>query len=300
MLDEVYNFLGRFTIFPSKAAHVAVALWAAHTHVLATTQASTPRLALLSPEPESGKTRTLETLALLVARPLSVVTASSSAIYRSIQDAPRTIIQDEADAIWNGKDPSAEALRAIYNSGHRPGIAALRCVGPLQVPTEFDTYSPVVFAGLGLLPDTIMSRAIVVRMQRRLPGQKVEPFRDRTTPPEGHAIRERLQEWCASIAPELGNPWPTLPAGIEDRAADCWELLIALADAAGGPWPSLGRDAAIEMVKVREEREQSLGIKPLETYATSWGVDRKSSPKHSCTTSTLWRRVRGGTSRARR
>ena len=47
---------------------VAFVLWAAHAHV-ADAFESTPRLALLSPEPGSGKTRAQEVLELLVPRP---------------------------------------------------------------------------------------------------------------------------------------------------------------------------------------------------------------------------------------
>ncbi len=71
-LDDVETFLRRFVAFPSESAAVAVTLWAAHAHVVHGGENS-PRLALLSPEPGSGKTRVLEVLELLVPRPLSTV-----------------------------------------------------------------------------------------------------------------------------------------------------------------------------------------------------------------------------------
>jgi hypothetical protein len=70
LLDEIETFLTRFAAFPSASARVAVTLWAAHAHLVATGENS-PRLALLSPEPGSGKTRTLEVLELVVPRPNS-------------------------------------------------------------------------------------------------------------------------------------------------------------------------------------------------------------------------------------
>ena len=58
LLDEVHAFLCAYVIFPSAAAAVAVTLWAAHTHLVGQFE-STPRLALLSPEKQCGKSRVL-------------------------------------------------------------------------------------------------------------------------------------------------------------------------------------------------------------------------------------------------
>jgi len=59
ILDEVHAFLSRFVIYPSKEAHDAHVLWIAHTHAMDAWE-STPRIAFLSPEPASGKTRAIE------------------------------------------------------------------------------------------------------------------------------------------------------------------------------------------------------------------------------------------------
>jgi hypothetical protein len=58
-LDLVENYLRRFVIYPSEHALAAHVLWIAHTHLMDHWE-STPRLAFMSPEPESGKTRALE------------------------------------------------------------------------------------------------------------------------------------------------------------------------------------------------------------------------------------------------
>ena len=59
LLDQVHAFLGRFVAYPSEEAHVAHTLWIAHAHLMDAWE-STPRIAFLSPEPGSGKTRALE------------------------------------------------------------------------------------------------------------------------------------------------------------------------------------------------------------------------------------------------
>src|SRR5687767_14668471 len=68
VIEAVYSFLGRFVSYPSEHARIAHALWVLHAHLMAVWD-STPRLAFLSAEPASGKTRALEVTELLVPNP---------------------------------------------------------------------------------------------------------------------------------------------------------------------------------------------------------------------------------------
>ena len=56
---------------------------------------------------------------------------------------------------------------------------------------------------------------------------------------------------------------PEMPPGVEDRAADMWEPLLAVADIAGGAWPDWARAAAVALVAVAHEVEPSLNIRLL-------------------------------------
>jgi hypothetical protein len=58
-LDLVESYLSRFVAYPSEHALVAHTLWIAHTHLMEEFD-TTPRLAFMSAEPMSGKTRALE------------------------------------------------------------------------------------------------------------------------------------------------------------------------------------------------------------------------------------------------
>ena len=68
-LDLVESYIGRFVAYPSEHALVAHVLWIAHTHLIDCFD-TTPRLAFMSAEKESGKTRALEVTALLVPDPI--------------------------------------------------------------------------------------------------------------------------------------------------------------------------------------------------------------------------------------
>lgn len=265
LLERVEQFLADFIAFPSEHSQVAVTLWAAHTHAVEHFH-TTPRLALLSPEAGSGKTRVLDVLHLLTHQPEFVLNASPAAIFRMLDQATLTLLVDEADAIWQrrGKDGDGnEDLRALLNAGYRRGASIPRCVGPKHEVQRFTVYCPVALAGLGDLPETIMTRSIIIRMRRRAPSEQVGEFRHRVDAPEGHALRDELAAWMSSVGEAVGEAWPELPAGVTDRPAELWEPLLAIADAAGGHWPVTARAACLALCRVAEDRQVTLGVRLL-------------------------------------
>jgi hypothetical protein len=265
LLDEVQAFVRRFCAFPDEAALNAVTLWVVLSHMVSNFHV-VPRLALLSPEPASGKTRVLEVLDLLVPRSMFCLSASPAAIFRTLSKDPITLLVDECDAIFSkrGKDgDSNEDLRALLNAGYKRGATIPRCVGPKHDVQNFAVFCAAALAGLGNLPDTIMTRSLVIRMRRRGPQEKVEAFRTRIHAPAGNALRDRIARWATLHGPAAGTAWPTLPPGIEDRPAECWEPLIAVADAATGEWPARARAACVSMVRAAENKSQSLRVRLL-------------------------------------
>ncbi len=277
LLDDVRAFLSRFVAFPSTGAAAATSLWAAHAHLIEDSDNS-PRLALLSPEPGSGKTRTLEVLELLTPQAMHSLSASPAAIFRTLNSEQPTLLMDEVDAIFsrNGSsDDGSEDLRSLLNAGHRKGATIPRCVGPRHDVVKFPVYAAVALAGLGDLPDTLMSRSVIIRMRRRAPGERIEPFRRRLHETDGGDLNGRLMEWAASVRDGVADAWPEMPAGIEDRPADVWEPLLAIADAAGGHWPDTARSACVELCKVAESREASLGVRLLTDLRKVFGTDER-------------------------
>lgn len=272
ILDDLRDFVGRFVIFPSEHALAAVTLWCAHSHLVEQTD-STPRLALLSPEPASGKSRTLEVLELLVARPLLALNASPAAIFRSIEDEQPTLLFDEVDTIFTrqGKDDGAEDLRGLLNAGHRRGAMVPRCVGPRHDVHKFPVFAAAALAGLGDLPETLMTRAVVIRMVRRARHERIASFRRREVGPAADDLRDRLAEWAASVRTEVTDAWPTMPTGIEDRPADVWEPLLAVADAAGAHWPATARAACVALCADAQANSASLGVRLLDDLRAVFG-----------------------------
>lgn len=273
-LDDVEAFLARFVAYPSEAARVAHALWVGHTHLMDCWE-STPRIAFLSQEPGSGKSRALEVSELLVPLPVQAVNVTPAYLFRKVgaEEGRPTVLYDEIDTVFGPKAKDNEEIRGLLNAGHRRSGVAGRCVvrGKQVFTEEIPAYCAVALAGLGGLPDTILSRSVVVRMRRRAPSEQVEPFRRRVHEAAGNAIRDRLATWAFKVQPTIGDPWPELPAGIVDRNADIWEALLAVADAAGGDWPERGRVAAVALVAESKGSSPSLGVRLLEDLRQVFG-----------------------------
>lgn len=271
LLDKIEAFYRRFVSYPSDHARWAHVLWTVHAHCLDAFEA-TPRLAFLSPEPGSGKTRALEVTELLVPRPVQAVSVTPAYLFRKVgsDEGRPTILYDEIDAVFGPKAKDNEEIRAMLNAGHRRSGVAGRCVlkGNKQVTEEIPAFCAVALAGLGNLPDTILTRAIVCRMRRRAPDEQVEAFRRRVHEAEGEAIRTEIEEMAAAIEDELAAAWPELPPEIVDRDADVWEPLIAIADKAEGRWADRARVAAVALVAAAKEKSPSLGLRLLADLRT--------------------------------
>lgn len=267
VIELAVRFLGRFVAYPSEHARLAHALWILHTWRMDDWE-STPRIAFLSPEPASGKTRALEVTELLVPNPVEAVNVTPAYLFRKVGDdgTKPTILFDEIDTIFGPKAKDNEEIRGLLNAGHRRGAVAGRCVvrGKVIETEEIPAYCAVALAGIGDLPDTLLSRSVVVRMRRRAPGEQIEAFRRRVHAPQGDAIKDRIEAWATAANIE----YPDLPDDIQDRDADIWEALIAVADSVGGPWPERARVAAVALVADSKGSTPSLGIRLLEDIRT--------------------------------
>lgn len=275
LLAEVVEWLGRFVAYPTEHHKLAHALWILHAHAMEC-WASTPRLAFLSPEPGSGKTRALEVTEPLVPRPVNTVNVTPAYLFRKVGTSGTelpTLLFDEIDTVFGPKARENEEIRGLLNAGHRKGAVAGRCVvvGKIVKTEELPAYCAVLLAGLGDLPDTIISRSIVVRMRRRAPGEVIEPYRQTIQELEGQYLRDRIAAAIEPLKEELEKARPVMPEGVEDREADKWEPLLVVADAAGGEWPQKARVTVVTLVTLSKVATPSLGIRLLEDLRTIFG-----------------------------
>jgi Protein of unknown function (DUF3631) len=278
LLDDTRAFLRRFLV-ADESSFVAGTLWVAHTHAFDAADAS-PRLSIRSAEVESGKTRWLEVLKLIVRGPAHTISISDAALFRLVESGGRTVLLDEVDTIFGPKARDREDLRGMLDAGYERGATVPRCVGEgskMKVQ-EFHVFAPVAFAGLGKLPYTLETRSIVIRMKPRLPSEPVERLRKRKVGPDADKLRERWEAWAQAHTNELADAEPDLPDESSDRQQDVWEPLLAIAELAGGAWPERARDAAVELYRNRDKDEESVGRRLLADILTVFDDPERDDP----------------------
>lgn len=258
LLDEVRATIGRYVVLPSEEALTAVTLWVAASHIQPALQHA-PRLAVVGPTKGCGKSRVLDVLYETVHQPMMTVNTSPAVVFRVIGKNPPTLLVDEADTIFGPKAGEKEDLRGLLNAGHQRNRPAWRISGPEHKPTAFPTFAMAALAGIGDLPDTIMDRAVVLRMQKRKPGERITPFRSRYSVPELNALRDRLTAWLTPLRGTAAGLVPAMP--VEDRAADTWEPLVIVADLAGGHWPTSARTACLAMTRHEAVQDEQTTLK---------------------------------------
>lgn len=255
LLRDLAAVFQRFLSLPAGAAE-ALALWTIHSHAIGAARIS-PILALTSPEKRCGKSTALTILSALVLRPLFASNISAAALFRTVEAHRPTLLVDEADTFLRNNDE----LRGLLNSGHVPTGTVVRTVGEDFEPRAFSTWGAKALALIGDLPGTLADRAIVLPFSRRKRGEKRERLRiDRL--PELEPLRRRAGRWARDNSEMLTRADPDVPSDLNDRAADNWRTLLAIADLAGGPWPALARQAAFRLSGAQED-DQSQAVQLL-------------------------------------
>ena len=260
LLGEVHAALTRYVVLPSPESADAVVLWIAATHAAPAWNCA-PRLDVTSPVKRCGKSRLLDVIEATCHDPLLTVNISAAALVRSVGADPPTLLLDEADTVFGPKAAdNHEDLRGILNAGHSRNRPYIRWDITTRAPERCPTFAMAALAGIGSLPDTITDRAVVIAMRRRAPGETVARYRDRRDGGPLRELGERLGTWVRAHLGELRDAEPGMP--VEDRAADTWEPLIAVADLAGAGWPARARQAAIALT-AEDDTDTSLGARLL-------------------------------------
>jgi hypothetical protein len=257
LLDELAGVLRRFVILPRWGPET-LALWILHTYAFQLRDVTT-YLGIESPAKRCGKTTLLGILAKLVHRPILAANISSTAFFRVIQEMSPTLLMDEVDNLLRRNDE----MKGLLNSGYSRDTAyVVRVASPakedhLTQLTEsthltpypstrlafFSCWCPKVMATIGRLPDTLADRCIIIRMQRKNGRELCERLRNL----DSSALSRQCARFVLDRKQLIASAHPDTPSGLNDRAADIWEPLFALADLAGGHWPDLARQAATSL-----------------------------------------------------
>jgi putative DNA primase/helicase len=231
LLDALTALILRHVVLKKHEARAA-ALWIVHTHAFGSFPIS-PRLKIQSPEPGCGKTTLIDVLRHTVRNPLLTVNATVAAIFRQISDRQPTLLIDEGDTSLTSRE-----LVTLLNAGYRRNDAEV-----VRVDGRHSVWAPAAFAAIRGVPSQLETRSIGINLHRKLESENIEPFpHDRLKPL--HRLRRRAAKWARTNRTRLEAVRPELPEALQNRAADNWLPLLAIADTAGGDWPKLSRRAA--------------------------------------------------------
>jgi hypothetical protein len=235
-------------VVADKPTIIAAALWAMHSWCMDAFTVS-PLAHITAPEKRCGKTVLLTVLSRLVRRPLATSNITPAALFRSVERWQPTLLIDEAETFLRDN----EEVRGLINSGlYRETAYVIRTVGDVYMPTRFRTWGAKVVCGIGRLADTIEDRAIPLRLRRKMAGDVTVNIRH-SDPLLWERFCRRLARWSLDNMDAIRAARPTPALGLNDRAQDCWEPLLAIADLAGGDWSRDARAAAQTLQGIEEE-----------------------------------------------
>ncbi|MCM1128423.1 MAG: DUF3631 domain-containing protein [Alistipes senegalensis] len=256
LLQEITDTIRRFIVCQPETAQAA-ALWVAMTWFMDVVQVA-PLAVITAPEKRCGKTQMLDVIGRMSRRPLPASNISTAALFRSIELWQPTLLIDEADAFLKDN----EEMRGLLNAGHtRTSAHTIRTVGDDHTPQKFNLWGAKAISGIGHLADTLMDRAIILELRRKLDCEQVERIRH-AEPDLFTNIQRKLCRFAEDCRESIRPARPDLPEALNDRAQDNWEPLLAIADTAGGQWPEIARVAALKL-SGNHEATQSRGVELL-------------------------------------
>lgn len=226
LVAEIKVIINRYMVLPQYTDE-AIAYWVLFTYGVNYFNFS-PRLVIFSPEMRCGKSTLLSILQSLCYKSLKFSSITAAALFRTIEAYQPTILIDEADTFLR----SDEGLRGIINDGHRRHGQVIRTTGDKYLPVPFKVFSACAIAGIGRLSPTIMDRAIIIGLKRKLETEKKERLRPMFLENEVKELQSKCMRFMQDNEAVLSDPATPLeiPQELNDRAADNWEPLFLIAD----------------------------------------------------------------------
>lgn len=270
LLDDIVGTIRRFIVAEPETM-TAAALWIASTWFIDVAQVA-PLATITAPEKRCGKSQLLTLIGKLSRRPMTASSISPAALFRSIDAWQPTLLIDETDALLKDN----EELRGLLNAGHtRDSAYVIRVVGDDFTPTKFSVWGCKALSGIGHVADTLMDRAVILELRRKLPHETVDRLRY-AEPGLFDGMAAKLARFMVDYSEAVRVARPLLPEALNDRAQDNWEPLLAIAEIAGDHWPETARQAALHISsKTDEGATQSTGAELLTDIAEIFEQTRR-------------------------
>jgi hypothetical protein len=259
LFRALFECIRRYVILTVPQA-TCVALWIVYSwlHEFERFATHSPVLLVRSPEKDSGKTTLLGIIAFLTRRALNSVEISGAALFRSIAKWAPTFVIDEGDDVLVKNDD----LRSVFNPGWTRGSVVIRCHHDTHDPESFATFAPKVLGMKGSnLPDTTLSRSVVVDMKPKLAGDWIADF-DHLDNETFARLRRQVLRWAQDNAEALAARQPEIPQDFHNRRRANWRPLLAIAEQMD--MKHAGWDTALAIEQQQIAVDPSTGIQLLQ------------------------------------
>jgi len=236
LLTAVSSFIQRFVFVKDECVYPLLAAWTIATYLHEEFEYMGYVFAY-SANPQSGKSRLLEVLDVLVSNSSGILVSPSEAVlFRTAFKS--TQLLDGIDS-WTNR----ETLRSVLNAGFRRGNTVPRMAalpdGDYHVQ-KFPVYSPRALAGIGekTLSQPTRDRSFLLEMIPQKPEERRQPFRMKQIKPAADALRTTMAEWAKTHKTAVASCYergyfPYLD-GFRDRTIDVSQPLAAVTEVLHG------------------------------------------------------------------
>ncbi len=203
-------------------------------------------------------------------------------MYRLIETRRPTLFLDEIDTFFANR----KEISGVLNSGCRQSGKFIRMGGKnFETPVELKTWGAKCISGIGTITDTVESRCLIIRLERKLPSEKV--FRKNVVLSEKPTVfidlSRKITRFIIDFADEIKIVQIPLLEELDDRVQDVWSGLFKIAKFIGDETYK----EAVEAAKAMSSIENKVKSESVELLDDIWqlfgeGVPDRVSSKMLC------------------
>ena len=245
LVGRIKKLLYKYLYLEDPRLYTLVALWIIGTY-LYSIFGHYGYLFFFSMLMRSGKTRTIELLSHLAFQASRPLNAPTPAALRELASEGGNLILDTLER-WREKNQEAHsAAMDILDAGFRNGGTVTKMVstdGDWR-REEFQVYAPYVMAAIGKhsLTDTAWDRSFGIEMHRKPIQITKAKYNWHLCEKECGPVRDDVYRWALRHAERVSRVYLSKELekeidalGLNDRAADTWAPILALASVLGLP-----------------------------------------------------------------
>lgn len=260
VLREIENIINRFVVLPEALVKI-ISLFIMASYFLDEFDLF-PILHISSPTKSCGKSNLIEILCSLSQRGELTADISYAAVFRAVDSRKITLCLDEIDVLFK-KHPELEGfINASYSRKLAAGFT--RYDTETNKDKKYNAWGSKIVAGIAdIKNDTTRSRSIKIELQKKSKVEKVERFKSRKIDGITYDTTRKLVKFAeinVGKVREIMDQDPYLPEELDDRPANNFEPLFAVADLIGEETGKEIRRLAVEMMASQREEDSTSTI----------------------------------------